>query len=158
MARASVIERSIEIAAPVDEVFAFHLDTRNAARIAPPEARILGVEGTFPLTRDAVVTMRMRPGPLAPAQTWRVRVAVLDPPRLLVDVAEEGPFPEWRHEHRFTPLGPSSTLLTDHVTYRLPLGLLGVAGDRVLVRHLLARNFRIRQKRTRDILEGREPR
>lgn len=158
MARASVIERSIEIAAPVEEVFAFHLDTRNAARISPPEAKVLSVEGTFPLEQGAVVTMRMRPGPLAPAQTWRVRVATLERPGLLVDVAESSPFAEWRHEHRFTPLGPSSTLLTDRVTYRPPLGVLGAVGDRVLVRHLLERNFRIRQARTRDILEGREPR
>ena len=88
----SVFERSVEIAAPIAEVFAFHLDTRNAATVAPPEARMLDVTGEFPLTQGAVVTMRMRPAPGAPAQEWRVRVETLEAPTRMVDVAERSPF------------------------------------------------------------------
>ena len=47
MARPSIIERSVEIAAPIEDVFTFHLDTRNAALISPAGTQILGVEGTF---------------------------------------------------------------------------------------------------------------
>jgi len=153
----SVFERSVEIAAPIAQVFAFHLDTRNAAAVAPPETRMLDVEGEFPLTRGALVTMRMRPGPGAPAQEWRVRVETLEEPTRMVDVAEHSPFAEWRHEHRFTPLGPERTLMTDLVTYRPPLGALGRIGDRVLLRRLLARTFRIRHERTKAALESRAP-
>ena len=149
-----MLERSITIAAPVEEVFAFHLDTRNAAAIAPPEARVVRVEGEFPVREGALVGIWMRPAPLAPAQEWRVRVAEVDPPTRLVDVAERSPFAEWRHEHLFRPLGDGRTEMTDRVTYRPPLGPLGGLADRILVGRLLERTFRIRQERTRAALEG----
>jgi ligand-binding SRPBCC domain-containing protein len=150
-----VLERSIEIAAPIDAVFDFHLDTRNAAAIAPPEARVVRVEGEFPLREGATVGMWMRPAPIAPAQEWRVRVAELERPTRLVDVAERSPFAEWRHEHLFRTLDEGRTVMTDRVTYRPPLGPLGRIGDRLVMRHLLARTFRIRHERTRAALEGR---
>ena len=40
----------------------------------------------------------------------------------MVDVALAGPFEAWRHEHLFAVAGEGRTLLTDHVTYRLPFG------------------------------------
>ncbi len=153
----SVFERSVEIGAPITDVFAFHLDTRNAAAVAPSEARMLDVTGEFPLTQGAVVTMRMRPAPVAPAQEWRVRVETLEAPTRMIDVAERSPFAEWRHEHRFTALGPERTLMTDLVTYRPPLGALGRLGDRLVLRRLLARTFRIRHERTKVALESTSP-
>ena len=57
---ASAIECSFMIDAPIARVFAFHLDTRNAARISPPGQRVLSVEGTFPLRLDSEVRLRVR--------------------------------------------------------------------------------------------------
>ena len=45
-----------EIAAPIDAVFAFHLDPRNAARISPRGTRVVSVEAPErvpPATRSA---------------------------------------------------------------------------------------------------------
>ncbi|WP_217915834.1 SRPBCC family protein [Miltoncostaea marina] len=149
------IERSVEIAAPVDEVFAFHLDTRNAARIAPRGQRVVGVDGVFPVTAGGVVVMRMRHPPLPLTITWRVRIEIVEPPHRIVDVAERSPFAAWRHEHIFQPLGPGRTLMTDRVTYRLPGGPVGRVAGRLIVRPLLARAFAGRHRRTREVLEGR---
>lgn len=154
MARPSVLERSVEIAAPVEEVFAFHLDTRNAARISPPSTRVLDVRGTFPVTAGAIVEMRMRERPSPVATTWRVRIEAVDPPARIVDVAERSPFAAWRHEHLFTPLGPDRCRMTDRVTYRLPAGPLGALADRLLVRRMLGRAFAERHRRTRQVLEA----
>lgn len=150
----ATFERSVEIAAPIEAVFDFHLDSRNAAAIAPPEARVVRVEGDFPLRAGATVRMWIRPAPIAPAQEWRVRVAELERPTRLVDVAERSPFAEWRHEHLFRAAGEGRTVMTDRVTYRPPLGPIGRIGDRLLVRRMLARTFRIRHERTRAALEG----
>ena len=154
MPRESVVERSVDIAAEPDEVFRFHLDTRNAARIAPAGARVLAVEGEFPAREGALVTMRMRQGPLPLAQTWRVRIAEVVPGRRIVDVAERSPFAAWRHEHRFDPLPGGGTRMTDRVVYRLPAGPLGRLADRLLVRRMLERAFAERHARTRAVLEG----
>jgi ligand-binding SRPBCC domain-containing protein len=150
----TTIERSCTIDAPIAEVFAFHLDTRNAARIASPGQRVLSVEGTFPLREGSEVRLRVRQLPSPWAQTWLVRVVELEEPTLLVDELVRGPFPSFRHEHRFTELPGGRTRLTDHITYRLPAGALGRVANALIVRRILLASFRSRQARTAALLGG----
>ena len=149
-----MIESSCEIDAPIAQVFAFHLDTRNAARIAPPGQSVLSVEGSFPLRLGSEVRLRARQLPLPWAQTWLVRVARLEEPTLIVDELLRGPFATWRHEHRFAELPGGRTRLTDHVTYELPGGALGRMANALVGRRLLLATFRSRQARTRALLEA----
>jgi ligand-binding SRPBCC domain-containing protein len=135
-------------------VFAFHLDTRNVARISPPGLRVLSVEGTFPLRLGSEVRLRTRQLPVPWAQTWLVRVARLDEPTLIVDEMLRGPFAVWRHEHRFAELPHERTLLTDHVTYTLPGGVLGRVANALVGRRLLLATFRRRERLTRALLEA----
>lgn len=153
MAGSRVLERSVEIAAPVGDVFAFHLDPRNAGRISPPGTRI-SVEGDVPIRTGSRLTMRIRQLPSPVAARWRIRVEAVEPPRRIVDVAERSPFAAWRHEHIFTPLGPGRALMTDRIAYRLPAGPLGRLADLLVVRHLLRWAFAVRQRRTRELLEA----
>ncbi len=155
MPKPSLLERSVEIAMPVEDVFAFHLDTRNAALISPEGTRILAVEGTFPVRTGAEVTMRMRQRPTPFAMTWRVRIEEVLAPTRIVNVAERSPFAQWRHEHLFAPLENGGTRMTDRVTYRLPGGPLGRIVDRLLVRRQLGAAFEERHRRTRHLLEQR---
>ena len=155
MAATSMLERSVEIAAPVEDVFAFHLDTRNAALISPADTTILGVEGVFPVQTGSVVTMRMRQRPSPFAVRWRVRIEEVRAPERVVDVAERSPFAAWRHEHLFAPAGEGRTLMTDRVTYRLPAGPLGRLADRLFLRRKLEAAFEERHRRTRTLLEER---
>jgi ligand-binding SRPBCC domain-containing protein len=149
-----VLESSCVIDAPIAQVFAFHLDTRNAARIVPPGQRVLSVEGSFPLKAGSEVRLRVRQLPLPWAQTWLVRVARIEEPTLIVDEMLRGPFAVWRHEHRFAELPDGRTRLTDHVTYALPGGPLGRAADALLGRRLLLASFRSREARTRALIEA----
>jgi ligand-binding SRPBCC domain-containing protein len=149
---ASVVELSCTVDAPIAEVFAFHLDTRNAARISPPSQRVVSVDGTFPLELGSEVRLRTRQRPLPFAQTWRVRIARLEPPTLIEDEMLQGPFALWLHEHRFAELPGERTRLTDHLTYALPAGPLGRVADRLVVRRLLLSTFRARHLRTQALL------
>jgi ligand-binding SRPBCC domain-containing protein len=149
-----VFERSCVIRAPIETVFAFHLDTRNAARISPRTLPVLEVRGAFPLRQgDGVeIVVRLWPTPLR--QVWRVRAERIVEPTLVLDRMLRGPFPSWLHEHRFEDLGDGTTRLTDHVDYRLPLGAFGVIADRLVVHGQLERAFRARQRRTQELLGG----
>jgi ligand-binding SRPBCC domain-containing protein len=144
----------VEIAAPVSAAFAFHLDTRNAALVAPAGTRVVGVDGRFPVQAGDRVTLRMRRRPLPLTLTWTVRIEIVEPGRRIVDVAERSPFALWRHEHLFRPLGPRRTLMTDRVTYRLGGGRLGDLVQRLVAGRLLESAFADRQRRTRTLLEG----
>lgn len=152
--RNAVYERSVDIDAPVGAVFRFHLDTRNAPLISPAAATFLAVEGTFPVTPGAVVTLRVRQPPIPLAQTWRVRIAEVVPDRLVVDVAERSPFARWRHSHIFTPLEGGGTRMTDRVEYALPFGPLGRLVDRLVGRRQLEAMFVERHQRTKALFEG----
>jgi ligand-binding SRPBCC domain-containing protein len=153
MTSGSVLERSVRIAAPVEEVFAFHLDTRNAALISPRSMRVLGVEGTFPVVAGARVVMRLRPAGSPIAMSWRVRIEEVEAPARIVDVAERSPFASWRHEHLFRSAGGGGCEMTDRLEYRLPGGPVGRLADRLLVRRRLEHAFAERHRLTREVLE-----
>jgi ligand-binding SRPBCC domain-containing protein len=153
MAGPTVYQRSVDIDVPADVLYRFHLDTRNAPLISPPGARFLAIEGDFPLEVGAEVTLRLKQAPIPFAQTWRIRVAELVPGRLVVDEALRSPFAEWRHEHRFDPLGPDRARMTDHVTYRLPAGPLGRLADRLVGRSRIERMFIQRHAATKEYME-----
>jgi ligand-binding SRPBCC domain-containing protein len=157
MSSPQVFSRSVDIDAPVGEVFRFHLDTRNAPHISPDGARFLAVEGSFPVSVGSRVTLRVKQPPAPFAQTWVVRIDEIVPDALVVDVAERSPFAEWRHEHRFAPLPDGGTRMTDHITYRLPLGPLGRLADRLVGRRVLVRMFEERHRKTRALFEGGGP-
>lgn len=151
---ASTYERSIEIDAPAERLFRFHLDTRNAPLISPDNARFLAIEGDFPVVEGSEVRLRVRQPPIPTVQEWLIRIDRIVPGRLVVDEAIRSPFAAWRHEHRFEPLGPGRTRMTDHVTYRLPLGPLGEVVDRLVARRQLERMFALRQARTKTLMEA----
>jgi ligand-binding SRPBCC domain-containing protein len=46
-----IFERSIEIDAPIKSVYDFHLDTRNAARIASEGQEFVSITGDFQIGR-----------------------------------------------------------------------------------------------------------
>jgi ligand-binding SRPBCC domain-containing protein len=148
-----LFERSCVVRAPIGAVFAFHLDTRNAARIAPRTMPVVAVHGSFPLAQhdEVEIVVRLWPTPLR--QTWRVEAERIVEPTLIVDRMLTGPFPSWVHQHRFEDLGDGTTRLTDHVDYHLPLGVLGALADRFVVRRLMDRMFRLRQAQTGKLLE-----
>ena len=150
-----LFERSCIVRAPVADVFAFHLDTRNAGRISPRTMPVVAVRGSFPLAQGDEVEVVVRLWPTPFRQTWRVEAERIVAPTLVVDRMLSGPFPTWLHQHRFEDLGDGTTRLTDHVDYQLPLGPLGSLANRLLVRRLMNRMFRYRQTRTQELLEAR---
>lgn len=149
-----LFERSCIVRAPIADVFAFHLDTRNAARISPRTMPVVAVRGSFPLAEGDVVEIVVRLWPSPLRQTWRVEAERIVEPTLVVDRMLQGPFPSWVHQHRFEDLGDGTTRVLDHIDYHLPLGVLGRLADAIAVRRLLDRMFRYRQARTQELLGG----
>ncbi len=148
----AVIERSIEIDCPVERLFRFHSDTRNAPRVSPG-VTFESIDGTFPLRDGGIVTIVMRQAPIPFPLTWRFRVEAVVLNRAIVDVALESPFTAWRHEHRFEPLGPDRCRLTDRITYLLPFGPMGAIADKLVVGRMLRKTFEQRQLATKALME-----
>lgn len=150
-----VFEQSVVIAAPVGKVFEFHTDTANLGRVQPVWASIKQFERKGNPGKGALLSIETG-GPVS--QRWQVVIEEWLPPEgdgtpaRIVDRALEGPFPEWRHEHRFDPEG-NGTRMTDRIVFQPPLrpiGWLLLPGIYVIFSLM----FRARHQKTRALLES----
>ncbi len=82
---------------------------------------------------------------------WRLRHVELVPGELFVDEQLSGPFKRWRHEHLFADGPGGSTVITDRVTWELPVNLPGSL-DEALVDMQLDGLFAFRARQLRDDL------
>lgn len=154
--------RETRVNVPLDDVWAFHLDCGLEA-VSPSWLHlevesVTGPDGASDpdvLEVGARIQASMRPFGVGPRQRWISEVRDRGKTRdeaYFVDEMLDGPFPEWRHTHRFIADG-EDTIVADRVRYRLPGWKLGE-----LVSPLgglgLAPIFRARHRRTRELLEG----
>ncbi|HEX8912539.1 MAG TPA: SRPBCC family protein [Humisphaera sp.] len=157
------VEFVTTIDAPLDAVWAFHLDVTAALPVlSPPDAGVRIEEPDLPARVGQRVVMTVR-GPLGVRLRWVARLTAFDPPAgaagdrraRFVDEQERGPFAAFRHEHLFAETdGGARTTLTDRVTYRPPLGPLGWVADKLFLRRQLTDMFRHRHAATRAAMAG----
>lgn len=146
---AYVLERSQEIPAPPEEVFAFFSDPGNLARITPPWLRFR-IHGAAPGPLAEGSRLEYRIVWTLATLRWVTRIASWDPPAGFVDVQERGPYAKWIHAHRFTP-APAGVRMDDRVEYALPLGPLGRLVHALVVRRQLEGIFDFRRRAIDEI-------
>jgi ligand-binding SRPBCC domain-containing protein len=127
-------ERSVRVAAPFDEVWAFHSTGEGLEALTPNWMHLRIEEARGPdgepdpevLTEGSVLRASVRPFDVGPRQEWVSEIAAreeTDGSAYFRDVMTDGPFAEWEHTHLFFADG-AETIVTDSVAYRLPLGPL----------------------------------
>ena len=141
------IERTVEIHAPIQRVFAFVADIRNHRLVVPPHTREqLLSGGDSPLRVGTVVRLRARYGGIY--WTLASRITAFEPPTAVQpgnayfrDEQVSGPFALWQHDHWFASTPDGHTRLTDRFTYAAPLGPLGKLAENIWLngsmRHLM---------------------
>lgn len=147
----TLVIKSSRFAVSPEELFAFHMDPANLARISPPWPPLVMVTPAKQTEAGDVQVFRVGPGPFA--RTWQARITRLEPGRLLEDTQESGPFRRWRHQHRVEREGKGSRL-TDVVAFRLFPTPAGAFLEFWLVRPALLAMFAWRHRRTRALLEN----
>ncbi|MGH3327073.1 MAG: TIGR01777 family oxidoreductase [Streptomycetales bacterium] len=102
------------------ETFAWHERPGAVRRLVPPWQPIAVEQEAAGLRAGERTVFRTTvPGPLA--LRWVAEHVGYDPPHEFRDIQVSGPFAEWEHRHRFEAAGAAATLLTDDVTYQLPI-------------------------------------
>jgi ligand-binding SRPBCC domain-containing protein len=136
----STYQRTVRIAAPFDEVWAFHSQVSGLEALTPgfmnlTVERVTGPDGEPDpdvLDTGSRIDMSMRPFGVGPRQTWTSVITEREEgsgSAYFRDVMEGGPFPKWVHTHRFFADG-DETIVDDRVAYQLPGGAVGeVAGS-----------------------------
>lgn len=145
----TLIVKSSRFDVSPEDLFAFHMDAENLARISPPWPPFLMVSNPKATELGDVQVFRLGQGPFA--QLWQARITRLVPGRLLEDTQESGPFKRWRHQHRVAADGTGSRL-TDVVAFRLLPTPAGEFLEYWLVRPAILAMFAWRHRRTRQRL------
>ncbi len=138
---------SVEIDAPVEDVFAFHERDDALELLTPPFPPVRVVRKTGGIQVGAEVELRVV------GLHWLARHTAYERNRLFVDEQVQGPFAKWVHRHEFADLG-GRTRLSDRVEYRLPGGTLVNALLGWSVKPGLKRMFQHRHRVTKSLCES----
>ena len=135
--RTYVLERSLVIARPRDEVFPFFADAHNLEAITPP---FLGFRVVTPrpleLRAGTLIEYRLRLRGLP--VSWLTRIEDWEPGVRFTDAQLAGPYRLWHHTHEFAPDGDGWTVMRDTVRYALPFWPLGEIAHPLVARDLAA--------------------
>ena len=129
----------------VTEAWDFFSTPGNLAKITP-------IHMGFKITSGAPV--KMYPGqiitykvsPIPGIQTnWVTEIKHVDEGSFFVDEQRFGPYRMWHHEHRFVAQG-EGVMVTDRVSYKLPLGFIGRIAHSLFVKNQLKHIFLYREE------------
>src|SRR5262245_17962484 len=150
-----ILESRVWIERARPEVFAFFSDPRHLTRLTPPSLGLRVLEAPATLGAGAVLDLRLRW--LGWPLRWRAYIREYDPPFRFVDVQVRGPYARWEHRHRFLE-EDGATMMEDRVTYRLPMGPLGMLAHRLMVGRQLRALWRYRTRRLGELVGPIRPR
>jgi ligand-binding SRPBCC domain-containing protein len=148
------LKREQLINRPRREVFAFFERPENLERITPSS---MGFDILTPrpiLMQTGTVldyTIRLFGIPVR----WTTVITGYNPPRGFSDVALRGPYSFWHHTHTFAEVD-GGTLMTDEVSYALPLGPVGRLVNSLWVKRQLKRIFDFRAEAIRKLIDSPE--
>ena len=139
------------IKASAERVFAFHEEPDAFERLQPPWQKSEVIQPPTSLEVGTRVILRVKVGPF-----WQKMVAEhveYEPGKMFADRLVKGPFKSWLHRHIVEPRGETECVLTDDISYELPLGVLGQTFGGAFARKNLERLFDYRHQVTKEACE-----
>ena len=114
----NVLERTLYLPCPREQVFRFFAQAENLSLVTPPELKF-EILSPLPITMRVGTLIDYRIRLHGIPMRWRTRIERWDPPQLFIDSQLKGPYRLWIHHHEFREMG-EGTEITDRVWYRLP--------------------------------------
>lgn len=127
--------REVKLPVPVEQAFAWHERPGALDRLIPPWEDVRVEERAEGVFDGARVVLCNRLGPLR--LRWVAEHFDYEKNRQFRDLQASGPFAHWDHLHSFRSDGPSASVMTDHVEYRIPGGPVG----RILAKGFIGRKI-----------------
>jgi Uncharacterized conserved protein len=155
-------ERSVRVEAPLSAVWEFHSTEDGLTALTPDWMRMRvesvrgpdGEENPEVLDAGSTLEASVRPLGVGPRQGWTSEIVAREhdgSSAYFRDTMSDGPFAFWEHTHLFFADG-EETVLTDSVSYELPLGRVGEAVGPLAVVGFEPM-FRFRHRETKKLLE-----
>jgi ligand-binding SRPBCC domain-containing protein len=110
--------------APVEEVYAWHMDPMAFQMLTPPWEKVVVKEPLQTMQPGETMTLVMYPPPGILPIKWVAKIAEVQHQSLFVDEQIKGPFAYWRHCHRFHEVEKNRCRVEDDIEFELPLSFL----------------------------------
>ena len=137
------LEATQELPISLEEAWEFFTSPANLTRITPKHMGFEITSGYHGKTyAGQIITYKVSPLP-GIRMSWVTEITHVDPGKYFVDEQRYGPYSMWHHEHIFKPV-EGGVLMTDRVSYKIPLGILGHIAQNLFVRRQLKDVFSYR--------------
>lgn len=84
---------------------------------------------------------------------WITEIKYVHDKKFFVDEQRKGPYSMWHHEHHFEEV-EEGVMMTDIVSYRVPLGFLGKLAHPLIVKGKLEEIFNYRVKKVDELFNS----
>ena len=145
-----IYRRELHLPVTAEEAFAWHERSGALDRLIPPWESVSVLERGNGVRDGSIVKLAQRIGPLK--LRWVAKHHGYEPGRAFRDTQIMGPFAYWEHLHEFQPNGKGNGVLTDHIEYRIPGGMVGRLLGGGMIKAKIAAMFNYRHDTTRDDL------
>jgi ligand-binding SRPBCC domain-containing protein len=122
------------------EAWDFFSSPGNLSKITPEHMGFEITSGTpAKMYTGQIITYKVSPFP-GVKTNWVTEITHVSEGSFFVDEQRFGPYRMWHHEHHFEAKD-DEVLMTDHVSYKLPLGFLGRMAHSLFVKNQLTQIF-----------------
>jgi ligand-binding SRPBCC domain-containing protein len=129
---------------PLSEAWDFFSSPGNLAKITPEHMGFKITSGTpTKMYPGQIITYKVSPFP-GVKTNWVTEITHVSEGSFFVDEQRFGPYRMWHHEHHFE-VQNDGVLMTDRVSYKLPLGFLGRIAHSLFVKNQLKQIFEYRE-------------
>lgn len=128
------------------EAWDFFSSPDNLQKITPAKMnfRILSNTGNGKMYPGQIITYKVSPV-LGIPLFWMTEITHVKEGEYFIDEQRFGPYAMWHHEHRFSAMD-GGVEMTDIVSYKLPLGPLGLLAYHLFVKKEVEQIFNYRYK------------
>jgi ligand-binding SRPBCC domain-containing protein len=125
------------------EAWDFFSSPGNLVKITPPHMGFIITTGKpAKMHPGQIITYKV--SPLAGIKTnWVTEITHVEEESFFVDEQRFGPYRMWHHEHHFNTQG-DGVIMTDRVSYKLPMGIFGRIAHGLFVKGHLRQIFEYR--------------
>lgn len=134
----------------LSEAWDFFSSPKNLALITPKHMGFnITSEEPEKMFAGQIITYKLSPLP-GVKTNWVTEITHVDDEKYFVDEQRFGPYRMWHHEHHFVE-NEKGVLMTDRVSYKIPMGFLGGIAHSIFVKRQLNGIFSYRVKALREM-------
>lgn len=139
------------VRAGIDEVWDFISSPANLKTITPPHMGFDITSGDLPEKMYPGMIIMYKVKPLAGIPlTWVTEITQVVEKKYFIDEQRVGPYALWHHQH-FLEETKQGVIMTDIVSYKPPLYILGSLANALFIRKQLNSIFDYREKALRQV-------